>query len=115
MPWPHVQGALGSTRVRSSERSVEVAHEVEIPTDSSSEHHSVSEEDTDDSMLAQSRTGVRRAFLSSLGASFRPGLRFESTAAASSSKDGWELVVGLEIHAQLKTGRKLFSGELLCT
>ncbi|TXT09206.1 hypothetical protein VHUM_02680 [Vanrija humicola] len=33
--------------------------------------------------------------------------RSASTAAAAD--DGWELVVGLEIHAQLRTGRKLFS------
>jgi aspartyl-tRNA(Asn)/glutamyl-tRNA(Gln) amidotransferase subunit B len=26
--------------------------------------------------------------------------------------DGWELIVGLEIHAQIRTGRKLFSREL---
>ena len=25
--------------------------------------------------------------------------------------DGWELTVGIEIHAQLNTARKLFSGE----
>jgi len=27
--------------------------------------------------------------------------------------DGWETIIGLEIHAQIKTGRKLFSCKLI--
>lgn len=37
--------------------------------------------------------------------------RYASTSTASS--DDWELIVGLEIHAQIRTGRKLFSREIV--
>jgi len=33
---------------------------------------------------------------------------------SSTSAGEWELVVGLEIHAQIRTGRKLFSREFAC-
>ncbi|RSH77257.1 uncharacterized protein EHS24_003565 [Apiotrichum porosum] len=32
-----------------------------------------------------------------------------SATTASSSEEGWELIIGLEIHAQIRTGSKLFS------
>ena len=62
-------------------------------------------------MLNGTRLGVRRVLSNRAAGPLRSYVRFQSTSA-STSKDGWELVVGLEIHAQLKTGRKLFSGEL---
>jgi hypothetical protein len=31
----------------------------------------------------------------------------------TSQHDAWETVIGLEIHAQLRTGSKLFSGKLI--
>lgn len=34
---------------------------------------------------------------------------FRSASSSASKADNYELVVGLEIHAQLRTGRKLFS------
>jgi hypothetical protein len=35
-----------------------------------------------------------------------------NSASASSQWPGWNLVIGIEVHAQLKSRRKLFSGEL---
>lgn len=42
-----------------------------------------------------------------------PTLVRAASTSSSKPEDGWELVVGLEIHAQLRTGRKLFSRELI--
>ncbi|BEJ00419.1 hypothetical protein CcaverHIS631_0502760 [Cutaneotrichosporon cavernicola] len=46
---------------------------------------------------------------STVAGSSRLARRAASTQTAPAPDDGWELVVGLEIHAQLRTGRKLFS------
>lgn len=62
-------------------------------------------------MLGSTRLGVCRVLSNRTSTPLQAYLRFQSTSSTA-SKDGWELVVGLEIHAQLKTGRKLFSGEL---
>lgn len=62
-------------------------------------------------MFSGTRLGARRVFFNRTALPLRASVRFQSNAAGT-SEDGWELVVGLEIHAQLKTGRKLFSGEL---
>ena len=35
----------------------------------------------------------------------------DDTVAGRDEIEGWELTVGIEIHAQLNTARKLFSGE----
>lgn len=59
---------------------------------------------------AWSRTFVTR---STVAGPSRLGGRAASTQASPPAPGGgWELVVGLEIHAQLRTGRKLFSREL---
>jgi aspartyl-tRNA(Asn)/glutamyl-tRNA(Gln) amidotransferase subunit B len=57
---------------------------------------------------AWSRTFVLR---SAVAGPYRLGARRAASTQAAPD-DGWELVVGLEIHAQLRTGRKLFSREL---
>lgn len=37
-------------------------------------------------------------------------LRFHSTTTRGSLKEGWEAVIGIEVHAQINTKSKLFSG-----
>lgn len=67
-------------------------------------------------MASWSRTRVLRS-CAVAGPSCLPVFARAASTNASKPNDGWELVVGLEIHAQLRTGRKLFSRELqvLCS
>ncbi|WWC71303.1 aspartyl/glutamyl-tRNA(Asn/Gln) amidotransferase, B subunit [Kwoniella pini CBS 10737] len=64
-------------------------------------------------MIILSRWGLSRPFIGSGSFPQRllhPGLRFYATKQnAIQDESEWETVIGLEIHAQLKTGRKLFS------
>lgn len=40
-------------------------------------------------------------------------LRFHSTATRGLIKEGWEAVIGIEVHAQINTKSKLFSGNVI--
>lgn len=52
---------------------------------------------------------------SKLTVSKNHGLRFLSTSTSTSTKgfikEGWEAVIGIEVHAQINTKTKLFSGK----
>ena len=61
--------------------------------------------------------GSQRVNLLNVVASAEDGLSSKQHSAAPSSSKwpGWNLVVGIEVHAQLKTLKKLFSGwKCLC-
>ena len=57
---------------------------------------------------------IYRLGSSRLRPSLTCGKRLSSSTAAA-DQDGWQTVIGLEIHAQLRTGRKLFSRPSSCT
>lgn len=39
--------------------------------------------------------------------------RFHSTTTKGFIKEGWEAVIGIEVHAQINTKSKLFSGNVI--